>query len=84
MRTCDERVLGLPQPAVQALREHHKRQAADRLTRVYHHALATGFSRGLPGLRGRPSAGGDHRAGRDPDQAPGPVRRGRGSDGAGR
>ena len=31
---------------------------------------------GLPGLGGRHGARGDHRAGHDPDQAPGPVRRG--------
>ena len=31
---------------------------------------------GLPGLGRRHGAGGDHRAGRDPGQAPGPVRRG--------
>ena len=31
---------------------------------------------GLPGLGRRPGTGGDHRAGRHPHQAPGPVRRG--------
>ena len=31
---------------------------------------------GLPGLGRRPGAGDDHRAGRDPGHAPGPVRRG--------
>ena len=51
-------------------------RAAALQTRMYDHALVTGFSPRLAGLRRRPGAGGDHRAGRDPDQAPGPVRRG--------
>ena len=54
-------------------------QAAALKAQIYHHALAAGFSQGVPGLGGHLGLDPGHRTVRDAGQPCGPVRRGPGA-----